>query len=108
MLRNVLVRDPEIIWDLRLNNKCRPELYKEFLQACRKFVDEKIETAVDDCRHDNVTEDDDGSTLSISHLAMAISVVDLHRQVSEAMPEGEYALMNSIYFNSGERNHINC
>ena len=100
--------DPEIIWDLRLNNKGRPELYEEFLQACRKFVDAKIETAVDDRRHDNVSEDDNGSTLSISHLAMAISVVDLHRQVSETMPEGEYALMNIIYFYSGKRNHANC
>ena len=90
------LEDPEIIWDLRLNNKGRPESYEDFLSACKKFIDANIETAVDDRRHDDVVEDNDGSTMSITHLAMAISAVDLHRQVSETMPEGKCAVMCMI------------
>ena len=58
------------------------------MKACRKFIDGKLETAVDDRRHDNVAKDDDGKTLSVTHLAMAISAPDLHRQVCATLPEG--------------------
>ena len=59
----------------------RPEEYSEFLEACKKFIDSKVETAADERRHDNVSNDADENTLTVTHLAMAISAPDLHRQI---------------------------
>ena len=59
--------DPHLIWDLRLNNEGRPEKYSEFLQACKSFIDSKVEIAADERRHDNVTNDADGNTSTVSH-----------------------------------------
>ena len=54
--------DPDLIWDLRLNNSGRPEEYHDFLVKCQEFVANKLETAVDDRRHDPV--DEEGYSLS--------------------------------------------
>ena len=76
--------DPDLIWDLRLNNEGRPEKYSE----CKSFIDNKVEIAADERRHDNVTNDADGNTSTVSHLAMAINAPDPHRQISATLPEG--------------------
>ena len=76
--------DPEILWDLRVNNTGRPEGYSIFLQKCQDFIKGKVETAVDDRRHDNVTNNGE----SVVHLAMAMSARDLHEQVKKQCPEG--------------------
>ena len=75
--------DPNLVWDLRINNKGRPEQFSVFLEFCQKHIDSQIETAVDDRRHDAVA---DGSV--ITHLASAMSVGDFHEQVTKACPEG--------------------
>ena len=76
--------DPDLIWDLRTNNPGRPEQYKKFLEQCQKYINASVETAVDDRRHDVV----DGGDEVVTHLATALSAVDLHRQVSSQCPEG--------------------
>lgn len=76
--------DPDLVWDLRLNNSGRPEEYQYFLEKCQKFVQGKVETAVDDRRHDAVDKDGD----TVVHLAMALSAKDLHEQVKKECPEG--------------------
>ena len=76
--------DPELIWDLRTNNDGRPEEYKEFLQHCQQYINASVETAVDDRRHDVVVGSDD----VVTHLATALSVRDLHEQVSNKCAEG--------------------
>ena len=50
-------------------------------------VDNKVEITADERRHDNVTNDADGNTSTVSHLAMAISAPDIHRQISATLPE---------------------
>ena len=70
--------DPELMWDLRRNNPGRPEEYGTFLEQCQKYINATIETAVDDRRHDAVDEEE-----VVTHLAMALSVRDLHDQVSK-------------------------
>lgn len=80
MLEN---EDTDLIWDLRMTNSGRTEQYTDFLTRCQEFVKAKVETAVDDRRHDAL--DEDGQ--SITHLAMALSVRDLHEQVSKECPE---------------------
>ena len=44
--------DPDLIWDLRVNNEGRPETYTTFLDFCRTYVDGQVDTAVDDRHHD--------------------------------------------------------
>ena len=75
--------DPDLIWDLRLNNDGRPEMYSTFLDFCRKYIDSQVETAVDDRRHDAVVESD-----VVTHLATAMSVRDFHDQVIKMCPNG--------------------
>ncbi len=76
--------DPDLIWDLRTNNEGRPEEYKDFLQHCQQYINASVDTAVDDRRHDVVAGNDD----VVTHLAIALSVRDLHEQVSSQCPEG--------------------
>lgn len=61
--------DSDLVWDLRVRNSGLPEQYSDFLTKCQEFVKAKVETAVDDRRHDQV--DEDGK--AITHLAMAMS-----------------------------------
>ena len=74
---------PELVWDLRITNMGRPEVYTYFFQKCQELLQGKIETAVDDMRHNNI--DSDGE--SVVHLAVAMSAKDLHEQVEES-PKG--------------------
>lgn len=78
--------DPDLIWDLRSGNSGRPLQFSVFLEECQKYINSAVETAVDDRRHDNVTAADGGDT--ITHLATALSVPDLHREVTKRCPEG--------------------
>ena len=41
-------QDPDLVADLRTNNSGQPERYDVFLEECRKYITEKVETAVDD------------------------------------------------------------
>lgn len=77
------MEDADLVCDLRINNDGRPEQYETFLDQCKRFIDSSVETAVDDRRHDDVVEGE-----SIVHLATALSVQDLHKQVSEKCPDG--------------------
>ena len=55
------MEDPNLIWDLHVDNKGQPEKYLEFLADCKHFIDGVVETAVDHCRHDNVENDNSPS-----------------------------------------------
>jgi hypothetical protein len=74
----------DLIWDLRVNNSGRPELYTAFLEECQKYISQKVEVAVDDRRHDKVDSDGD----IITHLANVFSIRDLHEQVTRQCPPG--------------------
>ena len=50
-------QDPDLIYDLRVNNNGRPQQYDEFLAECQAFINSSVDTAVDDRRHDNITDD---------------------------------------------------
>ena len=67
-------QDPDVIHDVW---HCRAEKYQIFWEECRKYLNSSIDLAADERRHDTVT-----------HLATALSVRDLHRQVSQQCPEG--------------------
>lgn len=73
--------DPELVWDLRLTNSGRPESYTTFLEECQQYITSTVETAVDERRHDTVKGDE-----IVSHLAQALSVRDLHEQVTSRCP----------------------
>ena len=72
------LQDPDLVADLRFDNKGQPEKYSEFLQECQNYIAEKVETAVDDRRHDIVQDGD-----PVVHLAAALSARDLHSEVSK-------------------------
>ena len=67
-ISQVLDEDPDLIWDLHVTNRGRPETFSTFLDVCRQYIDSQIDTAVDDRRHDAVTDD------VVTHLATAMSV----------------------------------
>ena len=46
----------------------RPACFDAFFEATEKYIEQQVQTAVDDRRHDQVV-----------HLATAMSVADLHR-----------------------------
>jgi hypothetical protein len=58
--------DSDLICDLKCNNMGQPEKYDVFLSECQNHINEKIELAVDDRRHD---KSDKGEI--ITHLADA-------------------------------------
>ena len=70
-------QDPNIVDDLRHHNRGQPSKYDCFWEECRKYLENVVETAVDDRRHGEHT-----------HLAKAISVRDLLEQVTKQCPEG--------------------
>ncbi|CAC5403203.1 unnamed protein product [Mytilus coruscus] len=74
--------DSELICDLRLNNRGQPEKYNDFLSECQNYINEKLELAVDDRRHDKIDKGGD----VITHLADAFSVRDLYEQVKAKLP----------------------
>ena len=76
------LEDPDIICDLRVNNQGRPEKYETFLEQCQKHIVSNLETAVDERRHDKVTDDGD----TVTHFADAFSVSDFYNQVAQKCP----------------------
>lgn len=70
------MEDPEIITDLRQHNKGQPSKYHIFFDHAKQYLENVVETAVDDRRHDRFT-----------HLAQALSVPDLLRQVKDSCPQ---------------------
>ncbi|XP_033096588.1 uncharacterized protein LOC117100862 [Anneissia japonica] len=76
-------QDPELLWDMRKQNSGRHTEYDEFLNRCKEYIASSVETAVDERRHDSIADDE-----VIVHLATALSVRDLHEQVSSRCPEG--------------------
>ena len=67
----------EALADLRQHNPGRPPKYDAFWEECRKYLEEKVETPVDERRHGEVV-----------HLAKALSARDLLDQVAKQCPPG--------------------
>ena len=63
--------------DLRHLNHGHSQKYELFWTECKKYLEDAVETAVDDRRHDEH-----------AHLAKAISVRDLLEQVRKRCPDG--------------------
>ena len=76
--------DPNLVWDLRVLNEGRPEAFTVFLENCQQYLESSVEMAVDERRHDTVEADGD----IITHLAKALSVRDLHDEVTKKCPPG--------------------
>lgn len=70
-------QDPDIVDDLRHLNSGRPPKYELFWDQCNKYLEEVVETSVDERRHGEVV-----------HLAKALSTRDLLNQVAKKCPEG--------------------
>lgn len=64
------MEDPDIITDLRHHNTGQPSRYETFFNHAKQYIENVVETAVDERRHDQFT-----------HMAQAMSVPDLLRQV---------------------------
>ncbi|XP_033758052.1 uncharacterized protein LOC117340399 [Pecten maximus] len=71
------LQDPDVILDLREHNEGQPTKYSVFFDHAKTYIENVVETAVDDRRHD-----------TIQHLATAMSVRDLLNQVKGTCPEG--------------------
>ena len=77
-LKHVLeLEDVDAVVDLRYHNKGQPCKFDKFWEVCERYVHGNIETAVDDRRHSH-----------IDHLAVALSVPDLMREVRERVEPG--------------------
>ena len=50
-------KDAGVICNLRINNG-HPEMYEMFLDCCRRYIESKVNTAVDDRRHDSISGND--------------------------------------------------
>lgn len=70
------MEDPDIITDLRHHNTGQPSRYHIFFDHAKQYLESVVETAVDERRHDRFT-----------HLAQAMSVLDLLQQVKDICPE---------------------
>ena len=81
------MEDPELIYDLRIDNEGSPEKYETFLEECQAYINGVVDTAVDDRRHDTLSTESDETTV-VTHLATALSVRDLHDQITKRLPEG--------------------
>ena len=68
-------QDPEVVFDLRVNNSGRPEMYAEFWKCVQELIHEHALKAVDDRRHG-----------CICHMAVAFSVNDLRNQIVSKYP----------------------
>ena len=69
-----MYKDP--VGDLSAADTTSQSLYDTFWEKAKQFLEEDIETAVDDHRHSQVV-----------HLAKAVSVCDLREQVTERCPQ---------------------
>ena len=66
-------QDPKIVGDLCPG---RPQKYEPFWEQCKQYLTEEVETPVDE-RHGEV-----------AHLATALSLRDVLKQVAKQCPEG--------------------
>ena len=48
------MEDPDLIWDLRVNNQGRPEEFSAYLEECKMYIDGVAQTAVDDTKNGHV------------------------------------------------------
>ena len=76
------LQDPELVIDLRIDNKGQPEKFSVFWKNAKRYIDEAVETAADDRRHNQLVDGD-----TVVHLAVALSLRDLHKQVSKRCPD---------------------
>lgn len=70
----VQTQDPDIVYDLRENNKGRPEKFNEFWNEVDSYLNEQEAKAVDDRRHG-----------TICHLSVAMSVPDLREIIKSRL-----------------------
>lgn len=82
-VRNLELGPSSLICDLRVNNTGQPEKNEKLLEKCQNYIGSKLETAVDDRRHDAVTKDSD----VVTHLANSFSVRDFFKQDISKSPE---------------------
>lgn len=68
-------QDPDVCFDLRHHNAGRPERFEEFWKAVEGIINENALKAVDSRRHGTVC-----------HMALALSVQDLHKKVLAKHP----------------------
>ena len=80
------LEDPELVYDLRVNNKGQPEKYEKFLEVCQTYINSTVDTATDDRRHDSTSTNDNETTV-VTHLATSLSVRDLYDEVKKRVPE---------------------
>ena len=80
------LEDPELIYNLRVNNKGQPEKYEKFLEVCQTYINSTVDTATDDRRHDSTSTNDNETTV-VTHLATALSIRDLYDEVKKRVPE---------------------
>ena len=62
------MEDPELINDLRIDNKGRPEKYETFLEECQVYINGVVDTYVDGRRHDTLSTDET-TVVSIDSMA---------------------------------------
>lgn len=70
-------QDPDIAFDMRMLHEKKPSQFDDFFGEVGKFLQEYELQAVDDRRHGLV-----------SHMAVAMSVKDLHEQICARLPPG--------------------
>lgn len=75
--------DADIIWDLRAKNQGHPEKYV-FLEHCRQYIESQVNVAVDDRRHDSLSNNDHLPVLAqASYLQnnLQLNVYKLHEKI---------------------------
>ena len=75
--------DDTLIWDLRINNSGRPEQYIPFLEECQKYIESKVQIAVQERRHAPLS---DGEV--VTYMATALNARTLYEAVVKQCPEG--------------------
>ena len=91
-------QDPELIADMRLLNKGRPEEFEEFWKVAQALINEAELKAVDDRRLGTYT-----------HMAVAMSVRDFKAKVVEKLPEGvKIPSDQTVYYGFEPANRFNA
>ena len=80
------MEDPDIILDLREHNHGEKIQFDDYFKVAQSYIENNVEMAPDDRRHN-----------TICHLASAISLSDLHREVSQLCPKGHLFHQNNGY-----------
>ena len=84
-------QDPEIVDDLRHHNPGRTPKYEIFWEECRKYLEDTVETAVDDQRHRETT-----------HLAFEICLNRFQLDVQKVL---KFQASSGYAFSFGPRIH---